>query len=462
MACIWVGAAKNSRGKPCAPMNVQANRIAHQPPVSMLHHMAFVTKHRDGLVLLGILLVMAVAFLFVTPLDGLVDEPFHLDQIRLFLKHEFRMQQNVTHIPGYHALIALPAAYIGIDSLSGVRFLSLLYGAPSVLVFYSIVQALHPGSASRRTLHYAFFPILFPFFFLLYTDVMGLFWVLCAFLALLHRRWALCGAFTIVSMLTRQNNIVWLGFLWAAMFMTTEPVAELLHAGWKGFSVDALKKLFGRARWPQWLGRLKDSAMFLLGIGGFATFVTWNGGIAIGDRDSHPFPAVHDGNVLFLLFVAFVMFLPLHLANIGRIWTLLKRSPTIVAVCCALLFFVVLRFQNDHEYNQSTFFLRNEMLVWASIDLVHRVLYAVSIIWAALSFAVTNVVKPYKLLLFGMTVLSLLPFWLIEQRYYLIPAALFLALREDEAPKLERLLTLWLVALMVVLFVGIVRLRFFL
>ena len=62
-----------------------------------------------------------------------------------------------------------------------MRFLSLLIGLAAIGVFWLITRELYGDVGLLRLLQFIFFPILFPFFFLLYTDVLSLFCVLLTF-----------------------------------------------------------------------------------------------------------------------------------------------------------------------------------------------------------------------------------------------------------------------------------------
>ena len=58
--------------------------------------------------------------------------------------------------------------------------------------------------------------------------------------------------------------------------------------------------------------------------------------------------------------------------------------------------------------------------------------------------------------------LSLLPSWLIEQRYYIVPFALLMLFRDEEAPWLENLSLVYAICVSAWLLAGIRDFRFFL
>src|SRR5262249_7548103 len=159
-------------------------------------------------------------------------------------------------------------------------------------------RRLGPEGAALRTAQLFFLPILMPFFFLLYSDTLGLLLILLALLlALEDCVWG--GALaSIAAVMVRPTLICWMLFVFLVPFIRA-------HGG--GVERAARREHLGRG----WL--------YLLGIAGFVLFVIVNRGVAIGDREHHPPFRFHSDSVFFGLFIVFVVFLPLHLANLPRI-----------------------------------------------------------------------------------------------------------------------------------------------
>ena len=67
-----------------------------------------------------------------------------------------------------------------------------------------------------------------------------------------------------------------------------------------------------------------------------------------------------------------------------------------------------------------------------------RVATSVAIALAALSLFVIRLRQPVHYLIYPFAALSVMPVWLIEQRYYLPAFALFMAFRESASPSVER------------------------
>jgi alpha-1,2-glucosyltransferase len=136
-----------------------------------------------------------------------------------------------------------------------------------------------------------------------------------------------------------------------------------------------------------------------------------------------------------VLFVSGVLFLPLWWGHRQATWARLRRPVTwaVLAAMFALFWFA---FAADHPYNKETNFLRNQILLWATASHTHRLLFFLPVAVTCLSLPSLRL-PPGGWLVYPATVAFLLPSWLIEQRYYLIPLALVLADREPVDPRLE-------------------------
>ena len=81
---------------------------------------------------------------------------------------------------------------------------------------------------------------------------------------------------------------------------------------------------------------------------------------------------------------------------------------------------------------------------------------------AVLSLCVIRLRQPVQYLIYPFAVFSVMPSWLIEQRYYLPAFALFMLFRESASPRVERALLAVNVVMALSLFVGITEGWFFL
>lgn len=358
--------------------------------------------------LLAVLVILLAEFAFMSHAPLLVDEPYNLRQVLRFTSGDFSMEPQMNLIPGYHALVALILAAAGKTGAFSARLVSAAISAGTVILFYLLTRKVHGSPSIVRTLQFAFLPLFFPYFSLIYTDVLALFLVLAAFYLALDRRYTLAGLIGILSILARTNNIAWLAFLYAFVYH------DLYGLDIRRFLPSLLRT------WIYWLG-------FVL----FMTFLIYSGGIAIGNKTTQPLFKFETGNLAFLLFVFVLLFLPLTAAALPRMvrqvaarpWIL----PLVLLICCGLF----LVYHNTHEFNNvgPEYFLRNGLLMRMVADFPLRAAYFAAAAFSLLSLAAMPLAQVRFYWLYPFTVLSLIPFWLVEPRYYFVPLSLFLLFR---------------------------------
>lgn len=364
-----------------------------------------------------------------------VDEIVHYDQVLRLVHGSTVLHPGLTMIPGYHVIIAAVMWLTGgaeFSARAGTFVLSLA----TVFTFYALARSLDNGSAGTRLLQFTFLPILFPQFFLLYTDVPAMLFVLLMLLAAVKRRYALAGLFGLISCLMRQNDIIWVAFVLSWSYVRDN--------GWRLIPVGQIVARF-------W-------AFFATGLA-FVAFVVLNHGqIALGDATAHPLGPLHLDNVCFLLFVAFFLFLPLWWgyrseirATLGNRW--------LYAALLALLPVFWFGFTNSHPYNNggADFYLRNAILIYSAATPMHKLLFLLPVLLSIVFFTAAPLRERSWLMLYPFTVLALLPEWLVEQRYYLIPLALFVLVRKPVDTKTERVQTALSIVAATMLFVMMER-----
>jgi alpha-1,2-glucosyltransferase len=91
-----------------------------------------------------------------------------------------------------------------------------------------------------------------------------------------------------------------------------------------------------------------------------------------------------------------------------------------------------------------------------------RVATCLAIALAALSLFVIRLRQPVHYLIYPFAALSLMPVWLIEQRYYFPAFALFMLFRESASPLVEIAMVIINGLVAIYLFEGVVRGLFFL
>lgn len=374
--------------------------------------------------LMALLAVTFLSFLFIKDHALIADEgntykaAVTLAESRLDPKVVLsRDTYSFSVLPTYAVLLAVLAGVLG-PSAAWMRLCTCLISLLSILAFFWAERRLHhKEDAGIRTWQYAFMPVLYPFFFLIYTEMPSLLFILLALNFALRKNGFWTAVFGLVSVLIRQNNIAWLMFFWAYLYVSEN-----------GFSLGfrSLAAFFSR------------SGVFIAGFMLFGVFVFLNRGVAIGDRSMHPDFSLHTGNIYFVLFTFFVLFLPLNIANLAKVAGVLRKPGVWAAL---LVFFAVYlaTFSNTHPYNQPRLacYLHNKILLYVSGGLWMKTLFFAMAAYAALSISVTRLTEKGHLLIYPAAFFFLLPSWLIEPRYYLIPFTLFLLFREKQKPLVE-------------------------
>lgn len=374
--------------------------------------------------LLAILAWVGVGLWAFRGVPGILDEGIHAAQVMSLLGGSGQQHPLLTTFPTYHLLLAalawpwaVPGALPDYDLL---RPLSCLLAFAVLPIAYRLVRATGgtPLDAARRT--YAFFllPGIAPLAFVLYTDVVALAPVLLAALCLAVDRPRGAVLSAALATLMRQTHVVWA--LWVAF------------SRWR-----ALRRADRGAR-------IRGLLPAALPLALFAGFVLLNGGVALGDRDSHPSSRLSLDNLHFGLLFAWLVLLPLQAAAVPRIIVGLRRRPLLALPGLLLALAFWLFFAPDHPYNQVApeGILHNGMIEQLRQTLP-RSAAALAILWSFLSlqFTILRIDGGGWLKLF--MGLSLLPMWMVEPRYALPALALFFLLRQPESNRAENLQAAW-------------------
>src|SRR3546814_19695070 len=104
----------------------------------------------------------------------MADESVHVPQIQGFLQGRFEAHPLLTTIPGYHLAVAALLKVASIESVAAMRAVGAGIGVACALVFWLIRRRLGDPHASRSAALLFFLPFLFPYYFLVYTDVLSL------------------------------------------------------------------------------------------------------------------------------------------------------------------------------------------------------------------------------------------------------------------------------------------------
>ena len=346
------------------------------------------------------------------------DEKYHYRQIKTFLAGKFEVIDMLTTIPGYHAFMSFFAALSGDISVMKVRIISFALALLILPVFFFIAKKFNDSNSFslQKTALLAVLPISFIYFPLVYTDLFSALLFFCSFLLIISGRYHLAALISIASVTTRQNNIVWHVFLWVYPYFSSH-----------GFDLRLL------TLWSY----LKKTYLFPIGIAAFGLFVFLNGGIAIGDKGSHQ-AGFYLGNIYFFLAISAVLFAPYLVYRLTRARHLYSGKMLLsgLFVGLAISASFLLNPPMLHGYNLDSRFLRNIFL--GNIYHGNQWLYALMIFVGYLALHTTKL-REKSWIIYPFSFLYLLPSWLIEQRYSIIPLMLLLLFKEKEASFVERI-----------------------
>ena len=388
-------------------------------------------------VALVVLAAVAMQLPWVFSLQWRVDETVHAPIIVALAAGEWHEKLDVlTMLPAYHQMMAWIVSLSGAESIGALRVLAMLASLGIVPAAWWLIGRWNPqlpdADRAMRTLQVFALPLMFPFLFLVYTDVPAAALLIAALAAWLAALPATASGLLVLAVAFRFQSIVLAGAvlaLWGA--------GRILRLEW------------ARA-WAQprvWPG---PAALAMLGIA-FVAFVIANGGVALGDAGSHPL-GLYLGNLWLAGLLGGWLMLPLALADWRRILARMRAPATALAAPAAMLAFIA-AFSAAHPFNDLglDFFLRNAFILWLEESPWHRALVAPLL--GVLVLLVPGVLKTPEgiprwdaVLLLAASAATLLPSWLVEQRYLIPLFVLFNCIRSPAVPNAERFLLVWWIA----------------
>ena len=403
-----------------------------------------------------LLALMALAFSFAILSNlkhEISDEGFHAPVVFKWLNGDFSKPDYLTVPPAYHALIAGVMYAVDLSTVKSMRFISLLFASLSIVCFYFLSKLVNEGSvkeAENRTSIFILCPIILPFFSLIYTDMCANMWVFALTLSsLLGRHW-LAACFAIVAMLFRQSAVIWVAFcfcyyLCSLWFQSSN--------AWRERAIDILK--------INGLNLLPYIGVMLL----FAIYLLLNKSVSVGDKQLQRL-SFNLSNIYFCLLLCFFLFLPFNLRYRMKILNLLKCSVLVWVFIVSFLVLYVLTYNNSHQYNSMalSFFLRNVVLHYTVTQVFLKLLAFFAISWMALTLYLMAEASKHKwrlYLLYVFSFLSLVPFPVVEQRYYIVAISFFMIWRPKTHDNDDRVLMFAYIPISAALLYGIAQYRFF-
>ena len=412
-----------------------------------MHHQANSILNRNQLIVVFLTIIAILIFCYSLFLktELLNDEIMHFEQIEGIMKGDLTQKIAITMIPGFHYLIAFISKLIGDPTIASMRAINLIISLFCIIIFFLCARKITKDQYLIKTIQFVFLPVLFPFIFLIYTDPLALLLFLISLYALLAKKYHLSGLIASLSLLIRQDSIIWLVFL---------------------FFLVLLREFEGKIVLRRINEIIDKTWVYILGIEIFFVFFIVNRGIAMGDRLMHPAFQAHTENVFFLLFLFFFLLLPFNILNFKKIIQLIKEKPWIIALLVLVFIGYLFTFKSTHPYNNGLwvdYYLRNRLIIFFTSSLALKTVFFLPMAYSILSLAVTKFYQkniPFLLYYFGIA--FLLFHWLIDPRYYIVPFAIFLLFRKGESQKTEIIIASIFFYLSVILIYIISKTWFFL
>src|SRR3989338_700703 len=367
------------------------------------------------LILLFAFLIFLFSFIQNRPLYD--DEPGSYDQIKIYLNRRWEISEGFSKFPGFPFAIANLSLLINKTDISNLRAINFLFALASIVIFYLINLELDAENGVIKTVMFAFLPVLFPYQFLLYTENISNFTLLLAFYLTVRKKFFASGIFSIISVSVRQINIIWLVFIFFYIYLNN--TKQYLNIG-------------------NFISHCRKNWLFLLTCFLFLIFGLVNKGFAVGNLSgAHPSFTIYPGNVYWLLFLFFVLFLPQNIYNISSFFLFLKKNKKLLY---PILFFIIvsaLTFNNSHPWNQYPEHLRNRILILFNSYYLNKLIFFIIISYSLLSLSQIKLINKVLYLIYPFSFLSLAPMWLIESRYSIIPLFLFILFKKKTNTVLE-------------------------
>lgn len=383
-------------------------------------------------IVIGVWLLCIVLVLGNEPVS---DEIAHLGQAIGFADGDFELDETITILPGYHAVIAVPLALFGSESADIARFTTM---AIALVGLWLMHEATREGTESfvenGKALQWALIPVAAPYAFLIFTDQLAAVTTLGVWLLLRRDRITEAGLAATLAVLVRQTNLGWVAVMCA--------VDLVVRSGSLGAAWATLRN-------PRHLVRYWS---FLIPIGIVLAILVDTGTVAIGDTDIHRV-GVYVENPLFMVMVCGGLFWPLLLDRVPpagralRVW----GGAAIAAVVVYLALW-----DPDHVFNAfgGTRFARNWLLTNSIERVPVQVVLLVALVFGFFVLSHLRLPAHVAVVFYPLAVLPVVLQELVEQRYYIVPLMLLQILRRPGSARAERLLLAWWAAVMVAIAVA--------
>lgn len=351
------------------------------------------------------------------------DEIFHFPVVERIAAGQWPPATRLPMPPTYHAVMALMSRPFGC-SLRAVRWCNLLLALVTVVLFHRIGRALWPGTGpqgagSARVLLVTWNPLMFPLWGLVYTETGSLLCIAAATWLHLRRRYAGAALAIVVASLVRQSNVVWAALLpaWRLLELRQEAGGQAPGAATsRGRAAVELLTRATRQLWPY--------ALALVGLG---IALAMPGGLMSRARGGNR-PGFNPVQLYVFGLATATLWLPLWLDMLRRAIGAGARPAAMRAATWATL--VVLTglvydaFHNPHPWTGEMQYFHDRVLARLARGGPARCAAAGAIVltaWAAAYLTWTHPRRAELTLVWAFALAYLLPHWLPDPRYSILP-----------------------------------------
>jgi alpha-1,2-glucosyltransferase len=405
-----------------------------------------------GSLIFCLTLVLLFYYLNTFQLHYFIDEKFHVPQALRFCKGQFfEWDPKITTLPGLYLFSAFILGPINLCTMINLRFINVFCTYLNLFLSLKIVKFFNKGSKSRfnnnlrnyklylTAWNITFFPPLFFWFFLYYTDIFSVNLILVMLLLHLYDKNNIAAFVGFLSICVRQTNAVWVAFIAIDKgitlideitkkphFTNTINIFPCIKVLYKTFKAEMKHGVVPFLKFMKITFKL--IIPYNLALVSFVIFIIYNKGIVVGDRSAHV-PTIHFTQIfycsLFILCFSWPYLLPYFRGFLQVIHKNLLLTS--LFLCCLVL---IIHYNTlVHPYiladnrHYSFYVWKNFMnqFVFFKYILVPIYAFAMYAILKSLSHLRLFSVVAYILCV----CIVLVPQLLLEPRYFIIPYILF-------------------------------------
>lgn len=391
-----------------------------------------------------ILLFLIILNISLSKTSYLSDEWAHFQTINDIATNNISQEtfSRNAQLPGYYFFMAIFKKYFPLLELHGMRNIQMIFSILTIGIFYKLAKDFDPQHAELKTIQFTLLPVLSIFWFFIYSEALSLFFVLLSFYTLRHKKYALSWITAFLSILCRQNNIIFILFFVIYHWINNY-----------SFPVNQTKIT----------SYMREVSGFGVTFIFLALFLIINKTPALADLHENPL-TIHLENPYQFLLVLTLVYLPLILNNYRKFIRWIKEYSLIFSVWMVGIIIYLLFFRGDNTFNGDaySFWLHNKILYIWTANIWHKILFYIPITIGFLFLATTSLIEKNNWLIYLFSFLFLALSWLIEPRYTILPFTFFMLFRKVNATKFEVIENIYLVLLNTFLISGIASNKFFL